>query len=159
MSSTSGKCSTELFPTLAVSVISSSCLIIEIPLSCLNSNYWWTCASCSVRHLPGRLGCKGGTSNFTKSPSSTSKLLPRNLLLLGNSFSSRFTEKLGQFTVPLFHSTGMCDQSCKCRCVLSVQDKQTIKSIWRLVLHEGSLLLLMQKMDNLAEPCCSLMTF
>lgn len=51
------------------------------------------------------------------------------LLLLGNSFFSCFTEKLGQFMVPVFHSTRMCDQSSKCRCVLSVQEKQTIKSI------------------------------
>lgn len=153
MSSTSGKCSIGFFQTLAISVINSSCLIIEIPLSCLNSNYWWNCASCSVRHLPGRLGCMGGT--------------PNTLLFLGNSFLSCFTEKLGQFMVPVvvscytpvFHSTRMCDQSSKCRCALSVQEKQTIKSIWRLVLHDGSLLLLIQKMDRLVEPCCSLMTF
>lgn len=122
-------CSTELFQILAISVISSSCLITEIPLSCLNSNYWWNCASCSIRHLPGRLGCMGGTSNA--------------LLFLGNSFFSCFTEKLVQCTVPVFHSTGICViQVPSAGVVFSVQGKQTVKSILRLVLHEGSLLLL-----------------
>lgn len=68
---------------------------------------------------------------------------PNALLFLGNSFSSCFTEKLGQFTVPVFHGTGISVIKVPSAGVFfSVQGKQTIKSVLRLVLHEGSLLLL-----------------